>query len=127
MKRNQNINEMTVNELVAEKNRIEAKIQMLTESISWENYEILLEGIRNLRDCVGNYYTADYYTCSRLYINQNGIKNIRYGADREGCHTILVKLYSPKGQNIPQDITIDGEDYIIDFIYSKNYSDEIDY
>ena len=127
MKTNQNINEMTVNELLAERNRIDAKIQMLTESISWENYEILLQGIRNLRDRVGNYYPEDYYTCSRLYINKNGIKNIRYGEDRENCHVIVVKLYSPKGMNIPQEITVDREDYIIDFIFSKNYEDTIDY
>ena len=122
---NQKEKEMNVNEITANINRLNALRQMIVESIYWENYGLLLEHIRNLRDgCGPNFIRGDYYADNRVYINQNGIKNIRFGHSRvidgkldgQRVNVVQVKVLSPKGENIPDELIIDEETYIIDIV-----------
>ena len=115
----------SVAEMRATINRLEALIQMKEESITWENYLLLLEAIRNLKDgCGPGYYSSDYYAPSRYYINENGLKNIRFSED---ATTIYCKIYDRKGENIPETITVDGITYEIHIWYSKNFDDTLNY
>ncbi len=113
-----------VNALIAKINQMSAKVMVIKERIEDKNHEILLEEVMNLLSGVGNgFVDKDYYAQSRYYSRIPGVKNIRIDVDKR----IVAKVTSPIGMLLPSSISIDGDVYIVVFIDSKNYSEEIDY
>lgn len=113
-----------VNQLLALKNKIEARIYAIEALKFNKNTERLYEEIFNFLDgCGKGYVPGDYYAPDRYYSNIPGVKNIREGYG----DTFIVKLISPVGKLLPKKIVINDKEYTIKFDYSKNYSHEIDY
>lgn len=113
-----------VNELIALRNRIEARIYAIETFRFNKNSERLYEEIKNLFDgCGKGFVPGDDYAPDRYYSNIPGVKNIR----EEYGKTIIAKLYSPVGHILPKKIQIEDKEYIVEFEYSRKYSNEIDY
>lgn len=133
MKMMKNEKYMNVAELKANINRLNALVEMQEEAIFHQNYLLLKIAIQDLEDGVGNFYESTYWAPNRVYVEENGIKNVRFGHSRSIDQTenkykvIEVKVTSPKGLQIPEEMVVRGERYIIDIIYSQNYSDYVDY
>lgn len=120
----------STNQLIAEKNRIEAQIMAIEERYESENATLLCEELKNLLDGVGKgYRPRDYYAEARYYSQIDGVENLRYGRYDSECdtHYIYVKIKSPAGYLLPDEIEIEEVKYKFDFFESKRYSDEIDY
>lgn len=125
---------LTVNQLAALRNAVDARIFSIRDQIKGKNTPILVEEVMNLFDCVGDgFREGDYYAPNRYYSRIKGVKNIRvdkcypngYGNPSVPC--ILVKIESPEGDNLPKEIEIRGTLYPVEIMKSKNYFDEVNY
>lgn len=125
---------LTVNQLAALRNAVDARIFSIRDQIKGKNTPILVEEVMNLFDCVGDgFREGDYYAPNRYYSRIKGVKNIRvdkcypngYGNPSVPC--ILVKIESPEGDNLPKEIEIRGRLYPVEIMKSKNYFDEVNY
>lgn len=70
------------------------------------------------------YIEADWYAPERYTSQIEGIKNIRFGRDRD---EILVKVISPKGLLLPNKVVIGDEIINITFEKSDKYNWELNY
>jgi len=121
---NIDINGMSVNEMTALRNKLDAAIIAEKTKRTEVNADLLREEIMNLIDGVGSGYTeGDYYAPDRYYSGIKGVKNIRfYGSD-----TILVKIISPVGELLPKAIEVRDKTYVVTFVESDKYSSTVDY
>ena len=100
-----------VNELLKERNFIDAQIAAIESGITSENEVIFISEVLNLLDGVGeNFVSGDYYAPDRMYSNIKGVKNIRL-IDRE----IYVKVTAPSGYLLPDSLRIRGNAYVVRF------------
>ena len=116
-----------INKLKAERNKITAEISAIESQIKDINTRTIIEEILNLRDGVGNFFSADYYANDRLYSRVPGVKNLRWAWDEEKQRTILVKITSPAGRLLPESVKVEGVEYKIEFIYSDKFDNNLDY
>jgi len=114
--------ELSVCYLKSEINRLESLVWCIENDIRDINSRILYEEICNLIDGIG-VVSGDYYAETRLYSRIPGVKNIR----RSYNNTIIVKLLSQRGHLLPDKINVRGEEYTIEFAYSKHYDECLDY
>ena len=111
-----------VNELKAQKNRIDSIIESIEKKITSQNEVILIEEISNLIDGVGDgYRESDYYAPARYYSAISGVKNLRMHGDE-----ITVKIISPRGENLPDEIMVRGKKYKISIIESSKFCSTVD-
>ena len=123
-KTNIGINGMSVNDMTALRNKLDAAIIAEKTKRTEANTELFREEIMNLIDGVGSGYTdGDYYAPNRYYSGINGVKNIRFS----GSDTILVKIISPVGELLPKAIEVRDKTYVVTFIESDKYSSTVDY
>ena len=123
-KTNIDIKGMSVNEMTALRNKLDAAIIAETAKRTEANADLLREEIMNLIDGVGSGFTeGDYYAPDRYYSDINGVKNIRFYGD----NTIFVKTLSPVGELVPEKIEVRGTTYDIVCTRSDKYSSTVDY
>jgi hypothetical protein len=116
---------MTVNELTQARNKLDAQIWAAKYQLVQTNLERLVEEILNFLDEVGeDYISGDYYAPRRYYSSIKGIKNIRVGRNSQ---TILVKLTSPAGRLLPEEVEIRGIVYAIEYTKSDHYCSGLNY
>lgn len=112
-----------LNKLIAERNKLDAKIACIEDKIVEKNIEILLEETMNLQDGVGEgFVSADDYAEDRYYSKIDGVKNIRIHGDK-----LYVKIKDRNGYYVPNSIEVRGKEYEIDFLYTKGYDSELEY
>lgn len=125
------LSSMICNELMEVANEVTAEIRHKKSTIVQNNARILDAEIQNLLDGVGNgYIPEDHYARERYYSSIDGIKNFRiYRAidEQKEIFVLEVKILSPKGKLLPNEITVRYQKYIIKFLKSKNYNPTIDY
>jgi len=114
--------EVSVSHLRGEVNRLESIIWAIENQITNENAVIFYKEVCDLLDGV-DIIPSDYYADTRKYSKIPGVKNIRMSYN----NTIIVKLLSQKGHLLPDKINIRGEEYAIEFAYSKHYDECLDY
>lgn len=120
------LNQMTINEKTALKNKLEAEIEAFFQAKADKNSIILIEEVKNLLDGVGEgFVEGDYYAPDRYYSKIPGVKNIRIGVGFTTPATIFVKLYFYVP--LPEKITIDGEEYEVRTFESSRYSGKLYY
>ena len=120
------LKKMTINEMTALINNLEAEIEAFFNEKADKNSIILVEEVKNLLDGVGEgFVEGDYYAPDRYYSKIPGVKNIRIRRGFTTPATIYVKLYS--FVPLPEKITIDGEEYVVETFESSRYSDELPY
>ena len=104
-KTNINIEGMSVNEMTALRNKLNAAIIAEKVKRTEANTTLFREEIMNFIDGVGSGYTeGDYYAPDRYYSGIKGVKNVRF----TGSDTILVKILSPVGGLLPEEIEVRG-------------------
>lgn len=114
----------TVAELQTEINKLYGEIAVIEQEKLSTNIGMFVEEVRNLLCGVGEgFVEGDYYATTRYYSSIPGVKNIRMVDE---CN-ILVKVGSPSGYLLPNNIDIDGKNYSIAFTESKKYREKIDY
>ncbi len=112
-----------VNELIAQRNKIEAEIISLEKGLVDANHQLFLEEVFNLLDGVGKgFVEGDYYAPSRYYSSIRGVKNIRLNA-----LGVQVKAHSPAGFLVPEQIEVRGAVYPVHFVKSSSFAEEVDY
>lgn len=112
-----------VKELIEQRNKIEAEIISLEKSLTDANTPLFIEEVLNLFDGVGvGFVQGDYYAPSRYYSAIVGIKNIR--VDALG---VKVKVDSPAGYLLPDQIEVRGETYPVHFVRASNFAEGVDY
>ena len=105
-------------------NALTAKLWAVENNIINSSAEILVEEILNLQQGCGEGYTnGDYYAPDRYYSKIHGVKNIRFGCEDQ----IIVKISSPIGGLLPDEIKISGKIYSLIITRSTNFSSEMDY
>ena len=116
-----------LNELMAQRNAIEAQISAITKNIKDQNSIILIEEVRNLRDGVGEgFVSRDYFAPDRYYSRIDGVKNIRLQRSYlTGSPVVVVKVSSACGQIMPSTIRVDECDIEVEIIYSEKYNSEL--
>jgi len=115
---------MKVNELMAQRNAIEAKISAIEAEIRNENDLLLIEEVANLLDGVGpGFVSEDDYASDRYFSRIPGVKNVR----RYGEAAVLVKVTSPAGELLPETLPLRGREVKVFICRSRNYSGEVDY
>ena len=123
-KTNIDIKGMSVNEMTALRNKLDAAIIAETTKRTEANADLLREEIMNLIDGVGSGFTeGDYYAPDRYYSGIKGVKNIRFS----DSSTILVKILSPVGELLPNTIEVRDKEYVVTFTESDKYSSTVDY
>lgn len=123
-KTNIDIKGMSVNEMTALRNKLNAAIIAEKVKRTEANTDLFREEIMNLIDGVGSGYTeGDYYAPTRYYSDIRGVKNIRF----TGSDTILVKILSPVGELLPNTIKVRDKTYVVTFIESDKYCSTVDY
>jgi len=123
-KTNIDIKGLSVNEMTALRNKLNAAIIAETTKRTEVNTDLLREEIMNLIDGVGSGYTeGDYYAPDRYYSDIKGVKNIRFYGD----NAIFVKILSPVGELVPEKIEVRGTTYDIVCTKSDKYSSTVDY
>lgn len=123
-KTNIDIKGLSVNEMTALRNKLDAAIIAETTKRTEANADLLREEIMNLIDGVGRGYTeGDYYAPDRYYSDIEGVKNIRFYGD----NTIIVKILSPVGDLMPEKIEVRGTTYDIVCTKSDKYASTVDY
>lgn len=121
---NNDIKGLSVNEMTALHNKLDAAITAEKAKRTEENTELFREEIMNLIDGVGSGYTeGDYYAPDRYYSGIKGVKNIRFYGD----NTIIVKILSPVGDLMPEKIEVRGTTYDVVCTKSDKYSSTVDY
>ena len=111
----------TVSELQAQIDHLNSVRCAIEMGIKTENTLLLMEECLNLIHCI-NIVESDDYAPTRVYSKIPGVKNIRWN-DRT---SFLIKVTSPAGYLLPEEITID-EKYGIVFCKSSNFSETLDY
>jgi len=111
-----------IHKLKKEVHHIEGLIWEIKKGIEEENAIILHQEISNLIDGI-DVVSGDYYAPTRKYSKIPGVKNIRLSWN----NTIIVKLLSPKGHLLPDRINVRGQEYEIEFSYSRHYDECLDY
>lgn len=120
------LEQMTINEKTALKNRIESEIEAFYNEKADKNSIILVEEVKNLLDGVGEgFVEGDYYAPDRYYSRIPGVKNIRIRVGFTTPAAIYVKLYFDVP--LPEKIAIDGEEYEVRTFESSRYSDKLYY
>jgi hypothetical protein len=111
----------TVNQLVAERNNIDAQIFAIENRMASEAEILLMEEIANLIDGVGEGFTSgDYYAPDRYYSKVLGVKNLRL---REHQCEAKVVFYAP----LPEKVVVRGMEFKISTVASKNYDAQLAY
>ena len=131
----ENLNNMTVNELLALKNRIEGEVAARIEKATEANTAALIAAVKNLIMGVGQgFRSEDYYAPSRYYLCKedgteiSGVKNIRFYKNHDDETIVCVKLTAESGKLIPDTVKInDAEEYKVGFEYSRNYDETCNY
>ena len=112
-----------VNELMAQRNKIEAEILSLEQSLVDKNHQIFVEEVLNLLDGTGKWFVeGDYYAPSRYYSKLRGVKNLRLNE-----LGLQVKVYSPSGYLLPKQIEVRGETYPVHFVRATGFTEAVDY
>ena len=120
------LEKMTINQKTALKNRLETEIEAFYNEKADKNAIILVEEVKNLLDGVGEgFVEGDYYAPDRYYSRIPGVKNIRIGRGFTTPATIFVKLYYYV--QLPEKITLDGEEYEVKTFETSRYSDKLNY
>ena len=123
-KTNINIEGMSVNEMTALRNKLNAAIIAEKVKRTEANTTLFREEIMNFIDGVGSGYTeGDYYAPDRYYSGIKGVKNVRF----TGSDTILVKILSPVGGLLPEEIEVRGETLKVIITKSDKYTSTVDY
>lgn len=125
------LSELSVNELMELSNETTAEIRHRNDGRIRDNTRILDAEVRNLIDGVGDgYIPEDHYACERYYSTIDGVKNFRiYRAmnEQKEIFVLEVKILSPKGRLLPDEIKVRNQKYVIEFLKSKNYNPKMDY
>lgn len=115
----------TVNNLISQRNAIEAEIASIELGIMDSNTKDLIYEALCFMDKVGDgYISADYYASARYYSRIPGVKNLGINYQEK---FIWVKVYSPKGKLLPKNVTLRGIEYAVSVFESSKFKDEIDY
>jgi len=129
------VNQLSVSELTAQRNNIEAQIMSLEKNITEANTKLLLVEALNLLDRVGPGFLERHYHESgnafTVYASRiTGVKNIRfseYNYSDDYKPSLIVKVTSPAGYLLPAEIEFRGNVYPVEFIESRHYRSGIDY
>ena len=112
---------------------MEAELQCVERSIRDKNTRMLLEEVLNLLDGVGEgFCVGDYYAPTRYYSRIPGVKNVRvvecnpYRTETFPSY-LEVKVTSPKGELLPREITVRGQEYKVTLVKSRRYDRTVDY
>ena len=117
----------TVKQLKEQVNSLNAKIYGIEKGIKDENEVKLFEEVCNLLDGVGKGFTeGDYYAPTRYYSAIKGVKNIRIGGTVDEP-SIAVKIISPVGKLLPDNIKVRDKLYKVYWFYSDKYEEGVDY
>lgn len=112
----------TVSELQAQIDHLNSLRCAIEMGIKTKNALLLIEECLNLIHCI-NIVEGDDYAPKRVQSKIPGVKNIRWNARNE----FLVKVTSPVGYLLPEEIEITDEKYKIVFCESSNFSETLDY
>lgn len=140
----------TINQLKAQINALQARVDAYESGVKDENAVILSEEIANLIDGVGEgFVSEDAYAPDRYYSKITGVKNIRSSYTDNECDiekfaqefpgvpitrdshgnvpVVLVKVTSPSGLLVPKFAIVKGKTYLVKVFYSDKYEAEVDY
>lgn len=130
---------MSVKDLMEQKIAIETAMRMLKETTTVKNKYYLIGAIRSLNNGVGKgYRSEDYYANARYYTcyasdgltdyEIKGVKNIRLiNHDDKDYVECCAKITAPSGRLLPSAVYVNGVKYVITFIKSSHYEEQIDY